>query len=184
MWEERRRSLDLPKNPHLNISVYFQNDWQIEATASPCESETLPVSTPDPRSCCQDGHGARQRDEENIIVGTSGGGGGAKFLTDGLLEAARMIDGSPCDLEHDAEITHSPNTMVSPSRPQPRAPASAQPSANCFSGWFDFIILCYLEPTLKATASTPGNVDSQDQDPANQTNFIKFLKYKRWCLVA
>ena len=139
---------------------------------------------PDPRSCCQDGHGARQRDEVNIIVGTSGGGGGAKFLTDGLLEAARMIDGSSRDLEHDAEITHSPNTMVSPSRPQPRAPASAQPSANCFSGWFDFIILCYLEPTLKASASTPGSVDSQDQDPANQTNFIKFLKYKRWCLVA
>ena len=72
---------------------------------------------PDPRSCCQDGHGARQRDEVNIIVGTGGGGGGAKFLTDGLLEAARMIDGSPRDLEHDAEITHSPNTMVSPSRP-------------------------------------------------------------------
>ena len=47
---------------------------------------------PDTRSCCQDGHGARQRDEENIIVGTGGGGGGAKVLTDGLLEAARMID--------------------------------------------------------------------------------------------
>ena len=41
-------SLDLPKNQHLNISVYFQNDWQIEVTASPCESETLPVSAAGP----------------------------------------------------------------------------------------------------------------------------------------